>query len=236
MYIVEQDMQNQEEPYSKEEVYAWLEDGNSLEERDLSGSRLTGVSMPKLNLKGVSFQDADLRRADLARVILKGANLQGANLRGVTLSGANLSGANLENAFLDNADLRRTDLRGACFKNATLSYASLRAAKVDKTDFSNANLQGANLTGAKGCLSAKFDNADLRGAIAKFTGLDSRELAEVGANVDDTSEGRFQIRVFDFFKVEDERKHYIASFFAYIFRIIGLLFKKLFSRKRKSQA
>jgi len=229
-------MQNQEEPYSKAEVRAWLEDGNTLEERDLSRTSLIGFSMPKLNLKGASFQGADLRYANLAGVRLEGANLKSANLRGVKLSGANLSGANLENALLDNANLWKADLREACFKNATLRHASLRATKVDKTDFSNADLQGANLTGAKGCLSAKFDNADLRGANAKFTGLDSRELMGVGAKVDDISEGRFKIRVFDFFKVEEKQKSsYIVAFFAFLFGKLFSLFKKLSSRKSKSK-
>jgi uncharacterized protein YjbI with pentapeptide repeats len=185
-------------PYTKKDVLAWLKDRESLEYADLSGSKLIGVYLPRLNFKGASFQDADLRYAILAGAILEGVNLQGANLTGADLRGANLFEANLEHAKLDNADLLRADLRGACFKNATLTHASLRSADVSKADFTGADLRGVNLSGVKGCLSAKFSNADLRGARCDYTGLDEHELKDVGAKVDHTITG-LKKRVFDYF-------------------------------------
>ncbi len=225
-------MENVEEPYTKKDVYDWLEDGNTLEERDLSRGQLIGIHLPKLNLKGASFQDADVRYSNLAGANLENANLKGANLEGTRLTGANLAGANLEGAIVDKVNLWRADLKEACLRNATLIHASLRATRVDNVDFSNANLQGANLSGAKGCLSAKFDNANLRGVIAKFTGLDGRELGDVGAKIDSTSEDGLKTRVFDFFQVDEKPKNRLKKIVSSVFHGSTKIAKKIIPKKK----
>ena len=55
--------------------------------------------------------------------------------------------------------------------------------------YSRPNLRGTNLSGAKGCLSAKFNKADLRGTNVSYTGLDKVELESVGAKVDGNTKG-----------------------------------------------
>lgn len=198
-------MPSQEERYSKKDVYDWMEENETLEYADLRGSRLIGINLPKLSLKGVNFEGADLRYANLAGVILEGANLKNANLQGVKLTGASLVGANLENAHLDNANLIKTDLTGASLKNATLTHASLRTSLLKNTDFTNANLHGANLSGALECASAKFHNADLTDARGDYTGLDMQDLKKANAKVGGSMSTGFKTRVFDFFQTEKKK-------------------------------
>jgi len=205
-------MQTEVESYTKGDVLDWLEDKETLEYADLHGSRLVGIYLPKVNLKGADLSAADLRYANLTGVILEDANLQNANLMGVKLRGANLSGANLENAFLDNADLLKADLRRTCFKNAKLTYVSMRSVDISEADFSGADLRNVNLGGAKGCLKAKFDNADLRGARVEYTVLDKVTLEKVGAKVDGSTKG-LKVHVFDFIEVDDTTPGLIKRIF-----------------------
>jgi uncharacterized protein YjbI with pentapeptide repeats len=180
---------SQEEPYTTQDIHDFLKDGQSLEYADLSGSKLIGVHLPKISFKGASLQGADLRYANLAGAIFEEANLKGADLTGAKLTGADLSGANLEGAILSNANLVRTDLSGACFKDAKLIYTSLRTATISQTDFTGADLRGVNLSGAKECLTAIFNNADLRGARFDYTQLDKVDLQNVGAKVYGNEQG-----------------------------------------------
>jgi uncharacterized protein YjbI with pentapeptide repeats len=180
---------NQEEPYTKQDIHDFLKDGQSLEYADLSGSKLIGIHLPKISFKGASLQGADLRYANLAGTIFEEANLQGTDLTGAKLTGADLSGANLEGAILDNANLVRANLTKACFKDAKLVHTSMRAATLSQTDFTGADLRGVNLSGAKECLTATFDNADLRDARFDYTQLDKVDLEKAGAKVYGNEQG-----------------------------------------------
>jgi uncharacterized protein YjbI with pentapeptide repeats len=73
----------------------------------------------------------------------------------------------------------------------------MRSAIVTEADFTNADLRSANLSGAKGCLSAKFDNTNLRGTNLSYTGLDKVDLGKAGAKVDDNTKG-LKIHVLSF--------------------------------------
>ena len=174
-------MAAQKELYTTDDVHRWLEDGEPLDYTDFSGSKLIGLHLPKLSLKGASFREADLRYANLAGSNLEEADFTGALLAGIKLTGAVLRGAIFDNASLENSNLVRADLGGASLKSANLAFASLRAANVTNADFSQAKLQGVNFSGAEGCSSASFNGVDLSKARLRYTGLEMFDLLAKGA-------------------------------------------------------
>lgn len=102
--------------------------------RDFSSHDLKGLSLPRANLAGATFNQSNLSRTNL-----QGANLANADLGRSNLGRSNLRDANLVKAYLSNADLEGADLRGADLSGAYLLNANLRGA----------NLCGTNLSGAK---------------------------------------------------------------------------------------
>jgi uncharacterized protein YjbI with pentapeptide repeats len=186
---------------------------------NLESVDLKDVKWPGKNLRGAKLANADFHHADLSDAILDAADLSGANLVGANLTRASLRAANLSRAYCENtempgADLSLAKLRGAfmwwanlsgcdlgsadfrpyeqevvAIKETQLHRANLTNAKAVNAWLSHANLSFANLTGAD-LHHAKFDGADLRGAVgaqldstyireAQFSPVSSRWLAWV---------------------------------------------------------
>ena len=102
--------------------------GTALRPTDLSG-----VTLPKANLRGADFGGANLRTARL-----DGADLTDASLHRAVLAGAQLSGANLSKAELHDADLTDADLRNATLYQADFAGATLTRCRLAGCDLSTA--------------------------------------------------------------------------------------------------
>jgi uncharacterized protein YjbI with pentapeptide repeats len=198
--------------YTKKDIYEFLKNGEKLAEGVFSGSHLIGLYLPKLNLTNAVFDEVDLRYANLAGTILEGASFKGADLTGAKFKGANLFGVNFDEAQLENSDFSRAYLAQTSFKGAKMMYASLDASDISGADFTNAAMRWVNLCGVKGASTAKFHNADLRGARGDYTGLDDQDLKRVGAKTD----GMRGIAncVFNFFQVEENGPGLLQRMFA----------------------
>ena len=68
--------------FTREEVVAKIDAGESLEKANLQGIDLRRAGLSEANLRGANLREADLRGADLIGADLREANLKGANLRG----------------------------------------------------------------------------------------------------------------------------------------------------------
>jgi uncharacterized protein YjbI with pentapeptide repeats len=110
--------------------------------------RLTGLSLPGADLRGLYVEACVLDGADLA-----GAALDGVHVIDSSLFGATLRAVTAPAALLVNVDLRATDLGAAQLAGATLAYCDLRGARFEGADltdtvWSHCDLRGADLSGA----------------------------------------------------------------------------------------
>ncbi len=239
-----------ENRYTKSEIRFFMNDGQSLEEADLQGSKLRGMPFYKQNFKRADLREADLSHADLRAANFEGADLRGADLIGANLTRANLSKANLEGARLDLAVMQRANLSEACFKKANLYHALMKGAILTKTDFTEANLREASLIGVEDASKAKFNGADLTEARVKYSGLDVLELGKVGAKGGSRRPERgWQAKVFDLPFAKASWTEFLPSFkwlltpFKLILVLLGgllmllrIVFKKLPQKKKTSKA
>lgn len=97
----------------------------SLENRNFSGTDLTGVNFVAAEMRGTNFKDANLTNAMLTKGVMLKANLENANLTGalvdrVTLDEANLKNANFTGATLTRSRLFNADITGADFTDALI--------------------------------------------------------------------------------------------------------------------
>ncbi|NTV26193.1 MAG: toll/interleukin-1 receptor domain-containing protein [Chlorobiaceae bacterium] len=137
---------------------------------DLTGARLDGRNLHRVNVGGADLRGADLKHADLREAYLGGANLSGVNFQKAQMTEAGLADANLS-----EANLNKANLRGAYLKGAWLMGSYLKCANLLGVDFSEANLSGANLT------DADLSLADLSGVNLKSTNLSGANM--LGANL-----------------------------------------------------
>ena len=156
-------------------------DGNSPNEKQLTGVNLQGKDLTQANLSGANLNQVKLSGANLSNADLSGATLAGANLKGVNLSGIDWSGIKLTKQDLlnliklnmagggwfqtapilskqDILNLVQPELHQAILTGNNLSEANLSGANLSKANLIGANLQGAKLGGVD--LTA----ADLTGA------------------------------------------------------------------------
>lgn len=140
-------------------------DGAVLRDCDLSGARLTMVSLRDADIRGVQLDGAALVLCDLS----------GSSMGGVSLAGARLNACDLTGAILDDVDLSGADLRGCVLRGAWLTGANLHDAKVG----------GADL---RGCAGLSTDaRADLAGRGARVGGGWAYRLWERVLGVGDSS-------------------------------------------------
>lgn len=96
----------------------------SMESRDLSNGKFSGLHAEGMNLSQLNAGKAILRNANFDRCQLVGANFNQANLSNAKLRGADLRDVNFTDADLEGVDFRGADLRGADFTNASLIAAT----------------------------------------------------------------------------------------------------------------
>lgn len=82
---------------------------------------------------------------DLRKAKLSGTSLPLVNLQSVRLDEADLSESNLEGAVLDRASLVGTDLTRANLTGASLRYTDLRSARLEETCLDRVMLEGARI-------------------------------------------------------------------------------------------
>jgi uncharacterized protein YjbI with pentapeptide repeats len=145
------------------EVLAWLEGGESLALRDLSGVDLSGLDLHGIDATGAILAGANLADARLDGAILAQANLAQANLERASLVDADLCGADLSSARLASANLAGARLDDTNFEGAHCVDVKLERAAGERTSFVGASLVGATLFGAK-LRAADFSRALLEGA------------------------------------------------------------------------
>lgn len=107
---------------------------------DLTGAKLTGLSLVQIDLEGAVLRGADLSGTKLIQATLDRADLSGANLSGADLSQADMVGTVLTGANLTDADLTQVTATNARFEQAQVKGAT----------FTQATLTGASFTGAQG--------------------------------------------------------------------------------------
>ena len=140
-------------------------------------ANLSGICLPKANIRntkfqgatlvGANFYNADLDDSDFSWAKLRGANLH-AGLKRINLASASLDQANLENADLTGAKLWHTSFKGAnlryaCFRN---QINDLESATLMNVDFSGADLTKAiidmhQLQGASSLSGAIMPNGEM---------------------------------------------------------------------------
>jgi uncharacterized protein YjbI with pentapeptide repeats len=142
---------------------------------DLTNADLSGSDLWHANVSYAALSRAILARAHLSSANFSGANLSKANLSDADLSKASLTGADLTEAVLSKANLTTAQLQRAILFGATLTEANLSMALGFKTYFGWANLSGANLSEAflinADFREANLTNADLRRADLTYSNL-----------------------------------------------------------------
>ena len=113
--------------------------------RDIDGWENMRADLSHQDLSGLNLPRKDLRYIRCNETILNGVNFYHADLRGADLSYANLIDADLRNADLRKANFRHTDLSGADFYRADLSGVDLSYANLYRTDLWHAELLGTKI-------------------------------------------------------------------------------------------
>ncbi len=149
--------------------------------RDLSGLTLGRMRLSGVSLIGANLCRSDLSGADLSQAVLFGADLEDATLTGARLTGADLRGANLNRTVMTECCLKGADLRAggtAMIRGATRATgaAVLTDSRLERAVMTDAWLSGCDLSGAD------LTDADLTGADLTDAVLIGAELA--GATVD----------------------------------------------------
>lgn len=163
-------------------VRAAIDTGESLAERDLTGTRLAGMDLRGIDLARAWLEGADLSDANLSGANLSGAVLTRADLRGANLSGANLSGANLGGAKVTGARLDDADARECILTSTALGGVSMVRAKLDGADFTGTIFGDSDLRGAS-FASTMLHDADLTGT--RLAGADLTNATFVRCTLDD---------------------------------------------------
>ncbi|MFZ5479684.1 MAG: pentapeptide repeat-containing protein [Myxococcota bacterium] len=100
-------------PLTRKQVVEMVRKRESMEDADLRGCDLVGISFDGANLQRAKFAEANLSRCSF-----RGANLECASFFGANLKDASLEEANLEDADFDYANLDGVSLKGAKVKKA----------------------------------------------------------------------------------------------------------------------
>jgi hypothetical protein len=126
----------------------------NLEDADLHGADLRGISFSLVYLDRANLEGANLEDGSFVLSTLMGANLKRARLSRVSMLSAGLQGANISDATLFDANLFDSDLSGA----------DLRSAKLVRANLTRAELKGAKLHQSV-LAETTFGNTDLSAAL-----------------------------------------------------------------------
>lgn len=106
-----------------------------IEQRDLSGENLSGITLTKANVAGHDLSGADISDANLSKAKaigarffntnLKDSNLSEAKLQDSTMVGANLEGVDLSGANLEGAVLKKVRTENTNWEDAIFSHRTI---------------------------------------------------------------------------------------------------------------
>jgi uncharacterized protein YjbI with pentapeptide repeats len=116
---------------------------------DLSGVKLAGIKLDRLDFQGAIFDGASLREAHLDDCRLASVSFKGVNLTKAWLAGTKCPDASFEGARLDKCILRAVNFQRASFRDADLMGADFSFADLRGADLTGANLEGATFFGTK---------------------------------------------------------------------------------------
>jgi len=117
----------------------------------LNGAPLQNCQLDGLNLRGISFDYADMKKANF-----KDSFLPECSFIGTELQNACFSGAFLEKVMFGTSDLSFTDFSGAFLKESHFGLANL-----ENTNFSNADIEAAIFLRAKNIDTSIFKGVDV---------------------------------------------------------------------------
>ena len=196
--------------FTREEVIARHERGESME-----GAILSGVDLSKLDLHGINLSTAQCQKTKFCESNLDGAvfiqtlaqeaDFSGASLKNIKsekgifkralFREANLVDADIDSAILQEADLTKANCAGAKFnmvilQKARLNEASLADADANMSVFSDADASDADFGRVKlsKCLFQRtiLDRADFSGAVlgsTMFNGAKGEKVKFAGADM-----------------------------------------------------
>ncbi len=96
---------------TRKQVLEHLRRKQPLEQGDMRGLDLSGISFDGVNLRDAKMAGANLTSCSFRSADLSGASLWQSDLQGATLDGANLEGADLDMANLDGCSFLGARLR-----------------------------------------------------------------------------------------------------------------------------
>ncbi len=171
----------------------------------LAGARLIQSSFVECNLAGVDFSGAALESVAFLQCDTSRANFAGARTAKLVLclpvssEDASFRGALLASANLRGVPLRRCDFSGACLDGADLSEADLTEARFYRAVARAARFTKANLQRceltAANLMGADFTKADVRGARLIGTNLFGTSFARARSDTDTVLTDSLQGRV-----------------------------------------
>ena len=133
----------------RKKLFAMLEAGASLSDKDFSGIDLSGADLRDRNLSGIFMESA----------VLDGANLSGASLDRAVLAHCSMRGTTLDEANLEKANLGKARLQDVSAIKCLFEESVLQLARLENCDFSGARMSGMQLF-----LNAEFVNCTFSGA------------------------------------------------------------------------
>jgi uncharacterized protein YjbI with pentapeptide repeats len=141
----------------------------SLRDSELSGSRMSDVSLYMVDFSRARLRNVALTSARSYQLDLTDADLQGADVSGATFQGARLLRTNLDGLVGVGANFEQSRIEQSRFVGANLEGASFTAARLTGVDFSGARIDGANLRAARlfgvNLASASLTGVDMRGVV-----------------------------------------------------------------------
>jgi uncharacterized protein YjbI with pentapeptide repeats len=153
------------EPWTREQLEAYIAADNSPAGLDLRHSDLAGIDLSNQDLSGADLREASLANAKLDGATLNGARCQACDMRAISATGASFQGAHLVQADLSGATLNEASLAGANATEATLDGATAH----------HGNWQGITLYNAS-AKRLEADDLDLTGASANYTSFEGAKL------------------------------------------------------------
>ncbi|MBM4364797.1 MAG: pentapeptide repeat-containing protein [Deltaproteobacteria bacterium] len=100
---------------TRKQVLDMLRRGETLEDADLRGLDLSGVTFDGANLTNAKLGESNLQRASFRGTTLVGASFWNANLREASLDGANLEEADFDYCNLDGVSFKDAKVKRAIF-------------------------------------------------------------------------------------------------------------------------
>jgi hypothetical protein len=117
----------------------WHQDG-TLHNAYLTGIKIGGVHLLKIDLRGAEIAEADLSETELIMADLSQVKATSVSLHKAEIISSKLQGIDLRNADLTEAFIERSSLEGALLRNANLEGCMLRDVILTNVDLMGAKI------------------------------------------------------------------------------------------------